>query len=272
MSLEKGPEPRVCKIESIDGPDGNRVSYSPERGGIITSLELHGTEILYMDESTFKDTNKNVRGGVPILFPQAGPGEEALFPGLKQHGVARLSRDWVRETPMHDSHAAFAESLTIRLPTPAYPYQFRIDISGSFDESGVFKLIQSATNLEEDREMPVSMGLHPYFKVPAAERKNIVFDFPGGEIATANAETWMNDKTVSIDNPGVPLRITIPTVGTLVLALSPEYKKFWIWSKPDADFICIEPVMRDEGGIVNDPHMVKPGRTLSASLSIALEQ
>ena len=68
------------------------------------------------------------------------------------------------------------------------------------------------------------------------------------------------------------MRVHIPTIGTLILTASPEYKKIWFWSKPDSDFICIEPVMRDEGGIVNDPCLIAPSETYSASLSVALEK
>ena len=231
---------------------------------------MDGTELLYMDEATFRDPTKNVRGGIPLLFPQAGPADESKFPGLKQHGIARLSHDWVREHT--DSPGSFAESLTIRLPTPSFPYQFRLDVSGTFDDQGAFILSQKAMNLEEEKSMPISMGLHPYFKVPREERANIVFDFPGGEHAAQNAQTWMNDGTVSLDNPHSPMRIHMPTVGTLVLTASPEYKKVWVWSKPDSDFICIEPVMRNEGGIISDPHLIEANQSFVASLSIALEK
>ena len=149
---------------------------------------------------------------------------------------------------------------------------FRTDVTGSFSEDGTFTLSQGATNLETDKQMPISMGLHPYFRVPRDERKNIVFDFPGGEIAKNGTDTWMNDGTVKLDNPNVPMRIILPTIGTLSLTASREYKQLWVWAKPDSDFICIEPVMRDEGGIVNDPHMIAPGESLNAKLSIRLEK
>ncbi len=272
MSLEKAPTPRICKIERTEGIGGNEVGFSPERGGIITSLKLAGTEVLYMDDSTFRDPSKNVRGGIPLLFPQAGPADETAFPGLKSHGLARLSHDWVIEPAPSTRPGSFAESLTILLPSPSYPYMFRNRMTGTFDEAGVFQLTQSATNLELERTMPISMGVHPYFRVPHAERQNIVFDFPGGDVAKQRAEIWMNDGTVSLDNPCTPMRISIPTIGTLVLTASPEYKKVWLWSKPDADFICIEPVMRDEGGIVSDPCHIAPSETISASLSVSLER
>ncbi len=45
----------------------------PARGGIITEWVLAGKPVLYMDPTTLLDTTKNVRGGMPILFPVCGP-------------------------------------------------------------------------------------------------------------------------------------------------------------------------------------------------------
>src|ERR1035437_2131349 len=77
------------KIETIKGPDGSQVSYCPERGGLITSLIFRGREILYMDEDTLRNPKVSVKGGIPVLFPNAGPIDSPQFPGLKQHGFAR---------------------------------------------------------------------------------------------------------------------------------------------------------------------------------------
>jgi len=60
------------KIITIKGPNNNEVSFCPERGGIVTSLKLKGTEIFYLDEETFQNKNENIRGGIPILFPNMG--------------------------------------------------------------------------------------------------------------------------------------------------------------------------------------------------------
>jgi len=44
----------------------------PERGGIITSLGLQSKELLFLNETTLHDKQKNIRGGIPILFPISG--------------------------------------------------------------------------------------------------------------------------------------------------------------------------------------------------------
>ena len=68
------------------------------------------------------------------------------------------------------------------------------------------------------------------------------------------------------------MEVIIPNLGTLVFHVSKEYKKIWIWSQSGKDFICIEPVMRDPGGLIENPEKIKVGDTLSAYLSISLKE
>ena len=67
------------------------------------------------------------------------------------------------------------------------------------------------------------------------------------------------------------MEIVIPDLGIIVIDVSMEYEKIWIWSLPDKDFICMEPVMRDEGSLVSNPVMVKAGESLSARVNFQLK-
>ena len=44
----------------------------PERGAICSRLRLGPSEMLFLDPATLADAKKNVRGGIPLLFPIAG--------------------------------------------------------------------------------------------------------------------------------------------------------------------------------------------------------
>ncbi len=268
------PEPP--RIETLRTSRGE-ISFSPERGGIITSMKLRGPaglrEILYLDQATLDDPEKNVKGGVPILFPNAGPINSPDFPGMKQHGFARNMRSWESGV----SEDEFWETLTADASTrEKYPYDFSLRMGGRIEKNGSTIISQSPTNHDPARALPVSMGLHPYFRVPADQKQAMRFDFPGGDIIERGVEKWANDGTISVDNPALidprsPLRITIPELGTLVMDVSPEYRKIWVWSMMNKDFVCIEPVMRDEGGLVNDPELVPPGATYTGTVKFRLE-
>jgi len=67
------------------------------------------------------------------------------------------------------------------------------------------------------------------------------------------------------------MEINIPGLGILIFNIDKGYKRIWIWSQTDKDFICIEPVMRDKGGLVNDPEKIKPGETFSATFNLNLK-
>ncbi len=250
---------RELKMETAKSPLGNEVSYCLERGGIITSIKFKGKEILYLDSETFNNIDNPVRGGIQILFPNAGviPEElqESELKNLKRHGFAR-NKKWEAET----TDNGFIETLNSNEETEKiYPYKFKLTIKAEFETDNSFTITQITENLEKDKEMPISSGLHPYFKVTSEEKKNIRFNFPDGKIAEEQIEKWANDEYISINNPDVPIEIFIPNLGTLVFEISKEYKEIWVWSQAGKDFICIEPVMRSIGGIISDPVKIKPG-------------
>jgi len=262
------------KEESIKGPNKNEISFSPERGGIITSMILKETEVLHLDRDNFNDKEQKVRGGIPILYPNAGPLDENDIYKLKQHGFARMSDKWelLEEKEGEMSEILRADDLT----REEYPYEFSHVITTRPEEDGSVTIKQESNNLEEEKEAPVSMGLHPYFKVKNEDKKNIKFDFEGGEEIEKDFDNWSEGGTTSIDNPKLKdpeavLRVTFPGLGTIVMDVSKEYKKIWVWTEPGKDFVCVEPVMRDDNGLLDDPEMVKPKETLSAKVNYRLE-
>ena len=44
----------------------------PARGALVTALRVGDADVLYLDRATLEDPAKNVRGGIPVLFPYAG--------------------------------------------------------------------------------------------------------------------------------------------------------------------------------------------------------
>lgn len=268
QKINQGP-----KIEKVVTPGGNEVSSSAERGGIILGIKFQDKEILYLDNEIFKNVENPVRGGIQILFPNAGPipGElqEGELKNLKQHGFARNEK-WETETIDN----GFIETLNSSEETEKiYPYKFKLTIKVEFDTDNSLTITQITENLEKDKEMPISSGLHPYFKVPNDEKKNIKFNYPGGEIIEEKIKNWEDDiKAISLENPNMPIEIDIPGLGTLVFEISEEYKRIWVWSQAGKDFICIEPVMRDKGGIISDPVKIKPGEKNIVSFKIIMKE
>src|SRR4051812_18709968 len=73
--------------------NGVEAEVVPARGALLCRLAVGGREVLYLDQATLEDPTKNVRGGVPLLFPFAGRLEgdrfEPASTTMPQHGFGR---------------------------------------------------------------------------------------------------------------------------------------------------------------------------------------
>lgn len=262
----------VFKIETIKDSNGNEVSFCPARGGMVTSLKFKGKEILYLDEETFNSGESSVRGGIPILFPNAGElDKNETFPNLKRHGFAR-DYEWERE----EVEEGFKESLLALSETKkVFPFDFKLTVLGKFESDGSFTLTQEVENMEKEKDMPIAMGLHPYFNVLNTEKGYIKFDFEKGKEIEDGMDIWSDGGTVYIDNPKINdenslMKIEIPSLGILFINLSTNYEKVWVWSMSGKDFICIEPMMKGLNGLIDDPYILKPGSSIKMSFNIKL--
>jgi galactose mutarotase-like enzyme len=222
---------------------------APERGALVTSFRARGRELMYLDEATFNDRSKNVRGGIPLLFPSPGKldGDRWARGGesgeMKQHGFAR-NLAW--SVAARDESQATLSLTSNETTLAAYPWRFTARIT--------FMLTTDALELQFDianddtTPMPFALGLHPYFLVDDKARariptrasrafdnvaKQIVpfrdFDFTQGEVDIhlldhdlSGAQLELADRTIRID-------------------CSPELKRWVIWTLPGKQFICLEP-------------------------------
>ncbi|PVU87948.1 hypothetical protein BB561_006104 [Smittium simulii] len=72
---------KIFKYVLIDSSD-SAVEIHPH-GATITSWVAGGKQRLFLSKKAILDGSKPIRGGIPLVFPQFGPGK------LKQHGFAR---------------------------------------------------------------------------------------------------------------------------------------------------------------------------------------
>jgi len=214
------------------------VEVVPERGALVTALRVGSHDVLYLDRETLADPAKNVRGGIPLLFPFAGKlaDETLTLTGtkMKQHGFAR-NRAWsVTERD--------AASLTMTLAADA---ETRAQFPFDFTAHHRVLLVPGGVELElaivaGDRDVPVSPGWHPYFAI-ARETKAAVR--PG-----------MTDDDHEFDF-GFPApiegRSQFAPPG-IALEASPELRHLQMWSQPGKPFVCIEPFFGPAGTINTD--------------------
>ncbi len=242
-------------VELIDGTARSAVSVVPGRGAIVTRFRVGDREILYLDEETLRDPAKNVRGGIPVLFPSPGrlTGDRFVHGGrsgaMKQHGFAR-ELPW--ETRSVEATDAARATLVLRATDAtraAYPYDFAMAIT--------FSLAGATLRLDVDVEntgaepLPFAFGLHPYFLVPdagkaaarIATRATRAFDnvekktvpFHGFDLTAKEVDLHL------VDHGSTESELAWGDGARVAIRASSELTRWVVWTLRGRDFVCVEP-------------------------------
>ena len=242
-------------IELSDDDARSRVSIVPGRGAIVTRFRIGEREILYLDDATLRDPAKNVRGGIPVLFPSPGrlTGDRFARDGhsgsMKQHGFARDLAWETRSVAVTDAPRATLVLRSTEATRAAYPYDFLLAIT--------FSLVGASLRLDVDVEnpgsvpLPFAFGLHPYFLVPDADKAR-------ARIATHATRAFDNveKKTVPfhgfdltakevdlhlLDHGSSDSELAWGDGARLAIRASPELTRWVVWTLAGRDFVCVEP-------------------------------
>jgi len=140
-------------------------------GAHVTSFKKeNGEEILFMSPRSNFAADKPIRGGIPVIFPQFGPGK------LKQHGFARDSEEWVVVDTGITKSDSQKQSCWIKLALHTsettlkmWPHHFLFEVTIRIDynpKSGS-ELYQelNVTNLNKDESFDFTTALHTYFSI-----------------------------------------------------------------------------------------------------------
>lgn len=239
-------------LGSIELRDGeSRATISSVRGGLTSRFDVGARSVLYLDAATLEDPTKNVRGGIPVLFPTPGKltndhWRYAAYEGSQpQHGFAR-KEPW-------QVIASDARSATLRLDQPATPdwpwpcsLQIRYVLSGA-----TLRLEPSVTN-RGSTDMPFGLGFHPYFIVAQADKAAM-------RIPTRARHAWDNvqkreielsspidlsDKEVDLhleDHGSSRAQLVWADGRTITMDACAELSRWVVWTLADRDFVCLEP-------------------------------
>jgi galactose mutarotase-like enzyme len=214
------------------------VGIVPERGALVTSIVASGKELLYLDRATLDDPTKNVRGGIPVLFPYAGKLEGgrlvAAGTSMGQHGFGR-NRPWAVQ---EQSEGALRLRLVQDEATRAqFPYDYDADYVVTLLPRGAE--VRLRVRNRGTGPVPLSPGWHPYFRCPTAKKAQVT-----GSVEGFTADKLGDDR--EFDFGLVPpltgeTEFQVPELGTVRIAFSPEMRHMQFWSQPGKDFICLEP-------------------------------
>lgn len=266
-------------IELRSEDNNSWLKVVPERGGIITSLGLQGKELLFLNEATLHDKQKNIRGGIPILFPISGQltdgqyeWNETVFK-MKNHGFAR-DLPWEVIDINTGSNQA---SVTLKLKSTKETY-----ISYPFEFSLVFKYIlqENKLTIEQNYQntsneaMPIYAGFHPYF---TSTTKDLIIDTDATEYLDYNDMEFKKfEQVIPINQKeSYTLKTNSGTVqffeNPITITYGSDFPYVVLWSEEGQNFICVEPWMAktDELNSKEELTMIQPGTTMHTSISIS---
>lgn len=259
--------------------DQAEVHLVPSRGGLVTRFRVHDDEVLFIDESTLIDPTKNVRGGIPQLFPF--PGKPPAGSLLPQHGFAR-KKPWTMTEAIADEAMARLECrlLSDEETLATFPHQFALGFAVSLVEAQL--TLEWQVRNTGATTLPLHLGLHPYFRVPmdtkarahVAHRATRAFDNTTGHEVPAPAR-------ISFDGPEVDLHLLDhPSQSTVLhrgdgkrveLSWTPNFKTLVLWTQPQRPFICVEPWTAPAGALANGGALeVPPGNEVKLAVLMSL--
>ncbi|HTV78393.1 MAG TPA: aldose 1-epimerase family protein [Steroidobacteraceae bacterium] len=279
--------------------------------GLSASIDPQGAQLSRLLDADERDLQWQGdpaiwAGRAPLLFPIVGMLVDGQYRtgghsySLSRHGFARNRRFTVTEFgPASVTFALRADAQT----RAVYPFEFELDVNFALEEAtlGVTSWIRNRGSTD----MPASLGYHPAFAWP----------LPYGENRAAHFIEFECDEPAPIrclDGNGLltPRHLATPVVnrrlllrdelfrsdalifdrlasrsvtygseaGPRIAVSFPHVPYLGIWTKPGADFICIEPwqgitdpqgfsgELKDKPGIL----IVPPGGAVSVAMAITL--
>lgn len=270
--------------ESIKIQSANvAVAIAPDRGAIVTSFRCSDRELLYLDEATLNDRSKNVRGGIPVLFPAPGKlvDDRWAWGGrkgeLKQHGFAR-NLAWHTANQARDRVRLELEASPATLSS--YPWQFHAGIEYSVRPNAL--AIDVAVTNRDTTTMPCALGFHPYFLVTDKARASIetlatrAFDnltkhiapFAGFDFTHGEVDMHLLDHRLANAS------LTLAGTHEVALTCSSQFVRWVVWTLPARPFICLEP-WTAPGNALNTRDglsCIEPGQTEHFRVEIAARE
>jgi len=125
-------------------------------GAHVTSWMVKGEEVMFLSKTAIFDGVTPIRGGVPICFPQFGPGP------IKQHGFARRSGwTFVSETSDKDKATAVFTLEPNDYTMEMWPHQFLLTFTVTIDMNKLLLDLNVKNTSEEAYDF--TSAFHTYF-------------------------------------------------------------------------------------------------------------
>lgn len=225
-------------------------TIAPDRGALVTSFKVRERELLYLDQETFLDVSRNVRGGIPVLFPSPGRltddrwQHEQRSGTLKQHGFAR-TLPWEVVSATDPSVILQLKSSDATLAAYPWPFAATLEVSIAASRLRLTMLLENTG----EYAMPFALGYHPYLAVADKERAAIETDatqqfdnitnragpFAGFDLTAAELDLHLPDQKQR------HMTLALADGGRITVRGSADFSYWVVWTVAGKDYVCIEP-------------------------------
>jgi len=263
------------------------IKIIPELGGIVSSFNIKGEELIYFNSERLLAGDLTMAGGNPVLFPISGTLTNGSYKidgqqyNIQGHGFAREMPWEVIETK-EGNYGSIALELRYNEHTlEVYPFKFHLIFTYVLDGNSLY-INQEYIN-EGEKDMPFYSGFHPYFMV--GDKKQLKFNIDADKYVDCSDEyadyykSEVKKYTGKIDFD-LPVDFVFPlnekaTMSYSMEDLDKEYKmlieaaeefKFLVlWTIQGENFVCVEPWMTapDAFNIKKGLCVVKPGGSIN---------
>lgn len=273
--------------ELIDSENTSWLKVVPERGGIIIGFGVDGDEVLFLNKETLYDTEKNIRGGIPILFPISGQLENGEYEWnghvyqMKNHGVARNQPWEVIETKTEEKQASITLGFKSNEETRrSYPFDFEVIFTYTLAKNQL--TIDQQYKNHSDSDMPIYAGFHPYFKTTSKDLNyetdaKTYLDYNDMKINEIHGSLDLTNKKESfvlLDAKKSEISFGLPDLKkTISMTYGNEFKYIVLWTEKDQEFVCVEPWMAKTNELNQKEELVliQPNEVLKTTVNVSVE-
>ncbi|CAM3211778.1 aldose epimerase [Sporolactobacillus spathodeae] len=283
----------MTQIEEFDRNDlhffrlkdeSDYVDICPERGGIVTAFHADNEDLLFMNEDTLFDTSKNVRGGIPVLFPIAGQLTDKQYQwneksySMANHGLVRTRPLQVVGNETNERFAELTLSFSSSAETrAAYPFDFEMLLMYRLAD-GKLSIQQKIFNHSAEA-MPVYPGYHPYFAIQnktltVATKATEYLDYNDQQIKPLNGAIQMDGLKESVVLADGAVTTSFNADKNLVVEADDAFRYTVLWVEGDQPFVCVEPWTAKTNTFNEAPDnvlLVQPEQPKTLTVSFHLE-
>ncbi|KAK1867072.1 hypothetical protein I4F81_009582 [Pyropia yezoensis] len=178
---------------------------------VASWTDAAGTSLLYMSPTAVYNGKKALRGGVPLCWPQFGPG------ALPQHGFARTSAWTLVATAAEEAAVGGARTATFCLGSSTatreagYPADWVLSYTVALEPTaGTLSLRLAVAVAASSPPAPLTAALHTYFAVDSAAGCAA----KAASLADMPDDDW--ERFVCVEAVAVKTPVTVPGGGEWV--------------------------------------------------------